>query len=176
MVSTDRFRRAVLAIASSAVIILLIAAGGGAVMNPPGRLQNSGPFTNRFLIALESCGYTYMRLSDNTWEVPFTGKNIKHFTVRVTLNPETAAFVARIADRKFVRIAEPLLQKLLELNDTTGAAKFSLSKEALYVSAETQARLVDGDHLRHLLDQVSTAVDDSFPSLRPYLTGDAKKQ
>lgn len=121
---------------------------------------------------LDKAGYNnYTRVDDGVWEIQFKGKNIPEFAVRIALSEDVVLIMAKLADKKRLVHPEQLFQKLLELNDKMDTVKFALSSEMLYVRIELHTRLLDEKELQYAIDQISAAVDQSYPQIKPFLPG-----
>lgn len=121
---------------------------------------------------LEKTGYSgYTKVDDGIWEIQFKGKNLPEFPVRIVLSEDIVLVMAKLADRKKLVHTEQLFQKLLELNDKMDTVKFALSSEMLYVRLELHSRLLDEKELHYALDQISAAVDESYPQIKQFLSG-----
>ena len=121
---------------------------------------------------LDKAGYNnYTRVDDGVWEIQFKGKNIPEFAVRVALSEDVVLIMSKLADKKRLVHPEQLFQKLLELNDKMDTIKFALSSEMLYVRIELHTRLLDEKELQYAIDQISAAVDQSYPQIKPFLPG-----
>ncbi|HEV2686937.1 MAG TPA: hypothetical protein VGV35_00245 [Bryobacteraceae bacterium] len=118
---------------------------------------------------LEKSGYNYTKVSDGVWEIQFKGKNIGEFPVRVAVGADILVTLAKIADRKELKLQPAFLTKLLELNDSIDSVKIVLSDEMLYVRMDTRLRAVDAEELKYILGQISGAVDEIYPQIKQYL-------
>jgi hypothetical protein len=121
------------------------------------------------VLLLEKSGYKYTKVSDGVWEITFAGKNTGDFPVRLALAGNIVLAIAKLADRKDLKLDPEFLVKLLECNDQFDFVKLSLSKDMLYLRMETTTRLLDGQELKHVLEQVSAATDEIYPQIKQYL-------
>lgn len=120
---------------------------------------------------LEKLGYKYAKISDNVWEVPFTGKNLSEFPVRITIaGGDMILVLTKLADRGDVNLNNGFAVKLLELNDTMDTVKFALSDSMLYARLELHERIVDQQELKYMLEQLSGAVDEAYPQIKDFLS------
>ena len=118
---------------------------------------------------LEKSGYNYTKVSDGVWQIQFKGKNIGEFPVRVAVGGDILVTLAKIADRKDLKLQAAFLTKLLELNDSIDSVKIVLSDEMLYVRMDTRLRALDAEELKYVLGQISGAVDEIYPQIKQYL-------
>jgi hypothetical protein len=121
------------------------------------------------VLLLEKSGYKYTKVSDGVWEITFAGKNTGDFPVRLALAGNIVLAIAKLADRKDLKMEQPMLVKLLECNDQFDFVKLSLSKDMLYLRMETTTRLLDAQELKHVLEQVSAATDEIYPQIKGFL-------
>jgi hypothetical protein len=126
------------------------------------------------VLLLEKSGYKYTKVSDGVWEITFAGKNTGDFPVRLALAGNIILAIAKLADRKELKLEPPFLTKLLECNDQFDFVKLALSKDMLYLRMETSTRLLDSQELKHVLEQVSAATDEIFPQIKAFLPQAAK--
>ena len=120
-------------------------------------------------LLLEKSGYTYTKISDGVWEITFKGKNIGEFPVRLAIGGDVLVTLAKLADRKDLKLQSAFLTQLLELNDSLDSIKLALSDEMLYVRMDTHLRLIDSAELKYLLEQISGATDEMYPKIKQYL-------
>jgi hypothetical protein len=124
---------------------------------------------------LQKLGYSFTKVADKVYEVPFTGKNIKNFTVRVTYGGDVLLIVCKLADRREVNTRSGLALKLIELNNDYDFVKFALSKDALYTRIDIHKRLIDADELKFLIDAMAHVVDESFLSIKRFFVARPKR-
>ena len=120
-------------------------------------------------LLLEKSGYTYTKISDGVWEITFKGKNTGEFPVRLAIGGDVLVTLAKLADRKDLKLQNAFLTQLLELNDSLDSIKLALSDEMLYVRMDTHLRLIDSAELKYLLEQISGATDEMYPKIKQYL-------
>ncbi|HEY6390060.1 MAG TPA: hypothetical protein VIX89_02210 [Bryobacteraceae bacterium] len=118
---------------------------------------------------LEKSGFRYTKIRDGVWEITFAGKNTGEFPVRIALTDNTVVVLAKLADRKELKLQPPFLIKMLELNDKFDSVKLALSDEMLYVRMDMHARILDPSELKYLLEQISGATDEMYPLLKEFL-------
>ena len=130
-----------------------------------------GPKTPADLVVLASSksGHKYSKVDDNVWEIMYEGKNMTSIPVRVTLVSNVLVTLAKLADRKNLKMDPALLTKMLELNNDFDYVKLALASSMLYVRMDSPLRLLDGAELNHILEQVSAAADESYPAIKPFL-------
>lgn len=120
---------------------------------------------------LEKSGYSYSKVTEGTWEVPGTGKNLKEFTIRLALADDILLVLVRLADRKDLKLQPTVLTKLLELNHKFDSIKLALSDDMLYLRMDTHLRLLDSQELKYLVEQIANAADETYPQVKPFVTG-----
>jgi hypothetical protein len=133
------------------------------------RQNRSGTDTARLLAALERSGHKYRKTDEKTWLVSMIGNNIKDMPVAVTLADDYVLVQVRLAPRKDVNVKDPLLVKMLELNDEIDAAKLALSKDWVYARAEMHAKLVGEKEIDYLIRQVAAVADEIYPHIEQAL-------
>jgi len=121
------------------------------------------------VLLLEKSGYKYTKVSDGVWEITFAGKNTGDFPVRLALAGNIVLAIAKLADRKDLKLEPPFLTRLLECNDQFDFIKLALSKDMLYLRMEISTRLLDSQELKHVLEQVSAATDEIYPQIKEFL-------
>lgn len=121
------------------------------------------------VILLEKSGHKYSKVDDGVWEIMYEGKNMKSIPVRVTMVENVLVTLAKLVDRKDLTLDPALLIKMLELNNDFDYVKLALTKSMLYVRMDSPLRLLDGEELNHVLEQVSAAADEAYPQVKPYM-------
>lgn len=119
---------------------------------------------------LEKSGYSYSKVREGVWEIPGTGKNLKEFGIRLALADDVLLVMVRLADRKDVKLQPALMTKLLELNHKFDWIKLALSEDMLYLRMDTHVRLVDGQELKYLVEQIANATDETYPQIKQFVT------
>jgi hypothetical protein len=138
--------------------------------------QQGSAKTDEIPALLEKLGYSFNKVADKVYEVPFTGKNIKNFNVRVTYGGDVLLIICKLADRREVNTRGGLALKLIELNNDYDFVKFALSKDALYTRIDIHKRLVDADELKFLIDAMAHVVDESIPSIKRFFIVSSPKR
>jgi hypothetical protein len=118
---------------------------------------------------LEKSGHNYTKVKDGVWEINFTGDNLKDFSVRLALGDNILVSMAKVADRKDLKLEPELLTKLLELNHSLDSVKLALSEEMLYVRMDTHLRILDTQEMKYVIDQMSGATDEVYPHIKKFL-------
>jgi hypothetical protein len=154
-----------------AIALLLLATAVCRAQTPPAQAPASpaAKGSSDIALLLEKSGYKYTKVSDGVWEITFAGKNTGDFPVRLALAGNIILAIAKLADRKDLKLDPEFLVKLLECNDQFDFVKLALSKDMLYIRMETATRLLDGQELKHVLEQVSAATDEIYPQIKQYL-------
>lgn len=155
------------------VLALLLTAAGvcpaQALKPAPAPAAVEAKDATEIVLLLEKSGYKYTKVSDGVWEITFAGKNTGDFPVRLALAGNMVLAIAKLADRKELRLEPAFLIKLLECNDQFDFVKLSLSKDMLYLRMETGTRFLDSQELKHVLEQVSAATDEIYPQIKEFL-------
>ena len=120
---------------------------------------------------LEKSGYSYRKVSDGLWEIPGTGKNLKEFGIRLALADDLMLVMVKLAGRNELRLEPALLTKLLELNHKFDSIKLALSEDMIYLRMDAHLRLLDGQELKYLVEQIANATDETYPQVKPFVTG-----
>ena len=118
---------------------------------------------------LEKSGYKYTKLQENIWQIQFQGKNLKEFTLNITLLSDQVILFVDLAGRGELKLNNGLAVKLLELNDAMDNVKFALSEKSLYARVAAHERIVDLQELKYMINQMSAATDEAFPQIKPFL-------
>jgi len=124
---------------------------------------------NAIVALLEKSGYTYTKVSDGVWEIPGTGKNLKEFAIRVVVADDILLVMVKLAERKDLKLQPPLLTKLLELNHKFDSIKLALSEDLAYLRMDTHLRLMDGEELKYLVEQIANAADETYPQVKQFI-------
>jgi hypothetical protein len=61
--------------------------------------------------------------------------------------------------------------RLLELNHKFDWIKLALSEDMLYLRMDTHVRLVDGQELKYLVEQIANATDETYPQIKQFVNG-----
>ena len=131
--------------------------------------QSNVKSTADLVILLEKSGHKYSKVDDGVWEIMYEGKNMKSIPVRVTMVENVLVTLAKLVDRKDLTLDPALLIKMLELNNDFDYVKLALTKSMLYVRMDSPLRLLDGEELNHVLEQVSAAADEAYPRIKPFV-------
>jgi len=123
---------------------------------------------------LEKSGHRYTKVSDGVWEIIFSGDNVKDFPVRLALGEGMLIGLSKVANRKDLKLEPALLTKVLEMNHSMDSVKLALSDDMLYVRLDTHLRILDGQELKYILDQLSGVTDEVYPQIKPFLNAPAK--
>jgi len=133
--------------------------------------QNPPKSAADLVVLLEKSGHKYSKVDEGVWEIQYEGKNMKSISVRVTMAENVLVTLAKLVDRKELKLDPALLTKLLELNNDFDYVKLALTKSMLYVRMDSPLRLLDVVELNHVLEQVSAAADEAYPLIQPYVAG-----
>ncbi|MEW6207330.1 MAG: YbjN domain-containing protein [Acidobacteriota bacterium] len=158
----------------TALIVILLFAHSIRAQSQQDSTKQDTAKTDEIPALLQKLGYSFTKVADKVYEVPFTGKNIKNFTVRVTYGGDVLLIICKLADRREVNTRGGLALKLIELNNDYDFVKFALSKDALYTRIDIHKRLVDADELKFLIDAMAHVVDESLLSLKRFFVVAAK--
>jgi hypothetical protein len=123
---------------------------------------------------LEQFGGTYTKASDAVWVVPFKGKALDSVDVLVAVAPESNVMVigATIAKKKDLRLSQALLYRLLKYNHSADYVKVGFDDDDdLFVRAELNAKTLDFQSFKEVLDQVGAVSDDLYAQIKPDLMG-----
>jgi len=118
---------------------------------------------------LEKSGYTYTKVGDGIWEIPGTGKNVKEFGIRLALADDILLVMVKLVERKDLKLQPALLTKVLELNHKFDSIKLALSEDMLYARMDTHLRLLDGQELKYLVEQIANAADETYPQIKQFI-------
>ncbi|MEW6125744.1 MAG: hypothetical protein AB1757_01665 [Acidobacteriota bacterium] len=118
---------------------------------------------------LNKSGYKYAKLQEGIWQIQFEGQNLKTFTVNISSIGESLFMFVDLASRQELSLSQELTTRLLELNDQMDTVKFALSDKSLYARIEAHDRLVDLPEFKYMIGQLSSAVDEAYPHIKPFL-------
>jgi len=134
-------------------------------------LQEKAKGSPEIVALLEKSGYSYSKVGEGVWQIPGTGKNLKEFAIRLALAEDVLLVMVKLADRKDLKLQPALMTKLLELNHKFDWIKLALSEDMLYLRMDTHVRLVDGQELKYLVEQIANATDETYPQIKQFVTG-----
>lgn len=154
-------------LASAALALILLASP----LFCSARVQDKSKGAPEIVALLEKSGYTYTKVSDGVWEVPGTGKNLKEFSIRLALADDILLVIVKLADRKDLKLQPGFLTKALELNHKFDSIKLALSDEMLYTRMDIHLRLLDGQELKYLVEQIANATDETYPQIKQFIAG-----
>jgi hypothetical protein len=112
---------------------------------------------------------TYIRLSANSWQTSYSGRNIHTIDVRIATADGGVFLFIDLADRSKLTLTEDLLQKVAELNAQFDYVKLGLSKTTLQLRLDTREQLLDLEEFKMLEKQAATAADEAYGALKTYL-------
>lgn len=121
---------------------------------------------------LEQFGGTYTKAAEAVWVVPFKGKALANLDVVVAVSPESNLLIigATIAKKQNLRRSEPLLYRLLKYNHSADYVKVGFDDDDdLFVRAELNAKTVDFQSFKAVLEQVGAAADELYAQITPDL-------
>jgi hypothetical protein len=130
---------------------------------------NKGGAVGKIPALLEKSGYQYTKIKEGVWQINFQGKNLKEFQLKITLIGDQLIMFVDLASRGELDLNNGLAVKLLELNDAMDTIKFALSEKSLYARMEAHERIIDLQELKYMFNQMSAAVDEAFPQIKPFL-------
>jgi hypothetical protein len=148
-----------------ALLTIMMVAGA---VNPP-EAKAATKTAADLVMLLEKSGHEYSKVDDNVWKIMFQGKNMKSFSVHLTIAGGVLVTLAKLADRKSVKLDPALLTKMLELNNDFDYVKLALNDNMLYIRMDSPLRVLDVEELNHVLEQVSAAADEAYPQISPFV-------
>ncbi len=139
----------------------------------PGLLTAYGQGENSAKIAslLETLGYTYSKVSNNVWSVPFEGKVLKDFDLIVTAHEDLLVLFVLVTKKGDMRVTPELMQKMLRLNADLDRVKVGIDKDGdAFVRVDMSTRVLDSREFKANVDQVGAAADEVFKAIKPFTT------
>lgn len=119
---------------------------------------------------LNESGFSVTKVEDNLWTVPFEGKTQKNLTVITTVANDLLLTFCVVAEKKDLRLAPELMQKLLRSNWDFDRVKIGVDKDGdLSTRIDMSIRILDKDELKQNLDQVAAACDEIYGLVKPHL-------
>lgn len=152
-------------------LLLSCALAAVCMAGPRGQDQGNKSSAAQVASLLEKAGYNYTKVDQGVWEILFKGKNVAQFPVRIAVADDLVISIAKLADPKELKTPAQLYPILLRLNDKMDSVKFALSDEMLYIRMEMHLRVLDDTELKYMLDQISAAVEESYPEIKNFLNG-----
>ena len=128
--------------------------------------QNSGERLTQLIARADG---TYIRLSANSWQTSYSGRNIHTIDVRIATADGGVFLFIDLVDRSKLTLTEDLLQKVAELNAQFDYVKLGLSKSSLQLRLDTREQLLDLEEFKMLEKQAATAADEAYGALKPFL-------
>ena len=118
---------------------------------------------------LEQSGYTYSKVSDNIWTIPFHGKALPDFKVMISTGESIAVMFVVVAEKKQLRVTPELMRSLLLMNDDFDRVKIGIDKSGdLVVRVDSTVRIMDLEELKTNIEQVAAAADEITKAIKPY--------
>jgi hypothetical protein len=118
---------------------------------------------------LEQSGYSYSKVKDDGWTIPFHGKALPDFDVVVFTAEDLAIFVVFVAEQNELRVTPELMKSLLQMNADADRVKIGIDKKgSLFVRVDASIRLMDVDELKADVEQVAAATDEVAKTAKPY--------
>ena len=159
------------------LVLVVVCALFQAAATPQTQTQSneakSSASEDRLLSALDKSGYEYRKVDKGVWVIDLKGKHLSEIRVIASAVEDSILLQADIADRKSLKLNEGLLVKLLELNHQYDEAKIALAEKRLYARADLHTKLVDGEELGFLINQVAVLADEAYQQAKPFV-GSAK--
>ena len=121
---------------------------------------------------LDQSGESYTRVEENVWRIKFKGKVLTDFNVLITSTGESLIVLVIVAEKKDLKGNPPeMMYKLLKSEFDVDFVKTGLSdRDDLLVSAELTIRTLDLQEFKLIVDQVAAAADQTYATVRPYMT------
>ncbi|WP_404787586.1 T3SS (YopN, CesT) and YbjN peptide-binding chaperone 1 [Altericista sp. CCNU0014] len=166
------------------VSMAVVLAGSGLSRNPVA--GSSLPFDTAALAApvkqtieakigqfLERFGGPYTKAADAVWVVPFKGKALANFDVFIATSSDSNLLIigATVAKKQNLKLSQALLHRLLKYNHTADYVKVGLDDdEDLFARAELNAKTMDFESFKEVLEQVGAVADELYAQIKPNLS------
>lgn len=124
---------------------------------------------------LEDSGHNYGKAGENVWTIRYKGNHLSEFAVVVIGHESMLILVGVVAEKKDFNATPEMMRKLLLLNDDFDRVKVGIDKDGdLFNRIDLSLRIVDTQEFKANLEQISSAVDQTYAAIKPYLVS-AKK-
>ncbi len=122
---------------------------------------------------LEQFGGAYTKAADAVWVVPFKGKALPNFDVFVATASDSNLLIigVTVAKKQNLKLSQALLHRLLKYNHSADYVKVGFDDdEDLFVRAELNAKTMDFESFKEVLEQVGAAADELYAQIKPNLS------
>src|SRR5262249_21939402 len=139
---------------------------------PSGKDTVSKTSPTKLIELLEQSGYNYSKFANNAWAIPFHGKALANFEVKVVSGDDIAIVFVVVAKKTELKVTPELMRSLLQMNDEADRVKIAIDKEGnLLVRTDVSLRLMDVVELKDNVEQVAAAADEVATKAKPNLIG-----
>jgi len=112
---------------------------------------------------LSRSGYTYTTHNKTTWSTELERKNIGKVRVIISVGGDIVVIFAILAKKANIQKTTQFLETLLSANHDYDYAKIGLDKDGdLFVRIDTPARVIDGQDLKSVIQQVANSSDELY--------------
>jgi hypothetical protein len=121
---------------------------------------------------LEQSGYSYTKVSDTVWSIPYQGKSLANFEVNVITIPDSDLFliVALVAQKQNLKVSPDLLYKLLKFNHSVDWVKVAITDDGdLIVRIDIDGRTMDLKAFKDAIAQLAAATDELHGQIKASL-------
>ena len=137
--------------------------------------ENSSPnkaSSVKVLQLLDGSGYSYSKVKDDVWSIPFHGKALPDFEVKVVNADGMAVIYVIVAGKTQLRVTPELMRSLLQMNDEADRVKIAIDKEGkLLVRTDVAIRVMDVQELKDNVEQVAAVADEITKLAKPTAVG-----
>lgn len=124
---------------------------------------------------LEDSGHNYGKAGENVWAIRYKGNHLSEFGVIVIGHENLLILVGVVAEKKDFNATPEMMKKLLSLNDDLDRVKVGIDGDGdLFNRIDLSLRVVDAQEFKANLEQISSAVDQTYAAIKPFLVN-AKK-
>ncbi|HJQ69856.1 MAG TPA: YbjN domain-containing protein [Blastocatellia bacterium] len=119
---------------------------------------------------LEESSLGYSKASNNVWSVPFQGKALPNFLVVASVQQDILVLFVVVAEKKDIRVAPELMQKMLKMNADLDRVKIGFDKDGdAFVRIDLSIRVLDVQEFKANIEQVAAAADELFTAIKPFI-------
>jgi hypothetical protein len=160
-----------IAISFALIVLLSLATPAQAQQQP--KLDKAS--AAKIIQLLEDSGHNYGKAAENVWTIRYRGNHLSDFSIIVIGHENMLILVGVVAEKKDFNAAPEMMKKLLSLNDELDRVKVGIDEEGdLFNRIDLSLRVVDAQEFKANLEQISSAVDQTYAAIKPYLVS-AKK-
>jgi hypothetical protein len=120
---------------------------------------------------LDQSGYSFKKINEVVWTVPYTGKSLPDYQVILTVKDELAIIFVVVAKSADIRTDARMQRTALNLNHRFDRVKVGIDNDGdLFVRVDVTTSTLNLAEFKRNVEQVANASDESHAALKAWLS------